>query len=88
VPLDTLSHTALHKAVSVVPLPDRHTIQRVASDFIPVRGDYLATMEALMESIDKASRHHRTQPLERDLACLAMRAIELQMPFVAEGLEL
>jgi hypothetical protein len=88
VPLDTLSHTALHRAVSVVPLPDRHTIQRVASDFIPVRGDYLASMEALIESIDKSSLHHRTQPLERDLACLAMRAIELQMPFVAEGLEL
>ena len=86
VPLDSLAHSALHKAVSVVPLPDRHTIQRVASDFVPVRDDYVATMEALMNSIDKGSKHYRTQPLERDLACLTMRAIELQIPFIEDGL--
>ena len=88
VPLDSLAHTALHKAVSVVPLPDRHTIQRVSFSFAPVEGDYIATMHSLIDNIGRASLHPKTQPLERDLAGLAIRAIEMQIPFIEEGLVL
>ena len=86
VPMDSFTHNALHKAISFVPPPDRHTMQRVRKEFMPVRNDYIATAYDLIDTIDLASKHPKTQPLERAIAELTMKAIEMQIPFIQAGL--
>lgn len=85
-PLAQIGHTALHGAIGIVPMLDRHAIRRVARDFEPVRWNYLATIDHLIVCIDKSLRHPRTTPLERDLGELTIQFIEMQIPYIREYL--
>lgn len=82
--LRVIGHTALHDEVALVPPLDRFMANRVLNDFEPVRGDYIASMEELMRSIERAIKHPRSQEIERMNAEVAIYAIESQIPFVRE----
>lgn len=84
--LQIIGHTALHGAVGIVPPLDRFTAGRVRRDFYPVRDNHVASMEELMRAIDIASKHPKTQEVERMNAQVAIFAIEQQIPFVREFL--
>jgi hypothetical protein len=84
-PLEREAHVALHQEVSIVPVPDRHTVQKVLTIHEPVEGDYIATLHSLIGAIDVASQLH-FHPDERSLAELTMSALERQIPFIRQGL--
>lgn len=83
-PLIVLGHIALHDEISVVPVLDRFTAQRVNRDFVPHRGDYIRSVENLMFAIDDALKHPKTRAIEIENAQVAIHALELQLPFIKE----
>jgi len=86
IPINRVSHAALHNSIAIVPVPDRHTLQRVVSMFEPIEGDYLGTLNNLITSIDMASAHEQCSPDDRLLSELTMRALHRQIPFIKEGM--
>lgn len=86
-PLNDIGHSALHNAVILVPPLDRFTAGRVLTDFTPHRGDYMGSIYELMDSIEEAARHPRVRSIEAENAQVAIHALELQIPFIKEYLE-
>jgi hypothetical protein len=85
-PIEDAPHIALHNFIATVPLLDQYSAQRVHRDFVVVEGDYIATLYSLIRTIDQSLRHHRTTELERNVGSLTMQALEMQVPFIKEGL--
>lgn len=87
-PLEDQPHIQLHRDIATVPLLDQYTAQRVHSMFVPVEGDYIGTLYSLVRTIDEALKHHRVTELERGVGQLTMQALEMQVPYIREGLYL
>lgn len=79
------SHVALHNTISIVPVPDRHTLQRVVANFEPTP-DVLGNIDQLIGAIDLATSHEQVHPDDRALAELTMRALGRQVPFIKKGM--
>lgn len=84
--IDAITHNALHRTVTVVPVPDFQTMSRVAKDFIPLRDDPIGSVEALRDSFDRVTQYEGTNSLQRNLAGLTMNALDLQLKFIMDGL--
>lgn len=78
-------HRELHAALPAVPVLGFHALQRVLSDFYPVRGDTLGTLDNLLFAIEAAKQHPKAHDLERSLADLAIMGYELQRPFILDN---
>ena len=79
-------HDALHDAVPYVPTLGRHLMALVNRDLLVVRGDYIRSIESLMFEIEDKTKDRRVSELEAGVANLAVHALELQLPFIREGL--
>lgn len=78
-------HEDLHAHCPAVPLLGYHTLVRVNKLWYPQRNT-LQSMDELVYAIDEATQHPQTHEIERGVAKLAIQAIELQRPFIEEGL--
>ncbi len=58
----------------------------VSRDLLVVRGDYIRSIESLMFEIEDKTKDRRVSALETGVANLAVHALELQLPFIREGL--
>lgn len=87
-PIEHEAHKALHVAVATVPPLDHFMAPRVYRAFYPVPDNYLASMDRLCFAIEEATQHPRVGYVERGIGMLAIHAIELQKPFIREGLVL
>jgi len=85
--IDRDAHNELHANCPAVPLLGYHTLNRVVKDFYPQRTT-LASIDDLLFAIENAARHEKAHPIESKLAFLAIEAIELQVPYIREGLVL
>lgn len=85
VPMKWQPHVALHNAVSIVPVPDRHTLQRVVGVFDPTP-DIFTNIDMLIGAIDMASNNEQVHPDDRLLSELTMRALNRQIPFIKQGI--
>lgn len=85
-PLDEQTHRALQDEIPVVPVLGHNTAQAVLRDFEPVAGNYIASMFALMGTINEVGKHPRARPIERELGELTINALELQIPYIQDGL--
>lgn len=85
VPMEKTSETLLHEAISVVPLPDPHTALRTFNTFQP-SPTYVGSIMNLITCLDEAIRHPRCSRLEKDLGGLTIYALELQLPYIRDGL--
>lgn len=83
--IDREVHEELHREVPPVPLLGHYallgTIQRYQPSYDPTKD-----LDALCLAMDKTVRGSRFNPIERELAGLAMEVIQLQKPFIYEGL--
>lgn len=82
--LERVGHDALHDEITIVPVFDRFTVQRINRDFEPVSGDYVRSIESLMFSIDEAMHHPKIRSIEIMNAEIIIHALELQIPFIKE----
>lgn len=78
-------HEEIHRNVPPVPLLGYHALMRVQRDWVRDR-DTMQSIDNLLIAIEGASRHERAHPIERELALLAMEAIDLQRPYLKEVL--
>lgn len=81
--LDRAEHNELHKHCVAVPLLGYHALMRTNRLFEP-QATPLASIENLMGSIEKAVDHPKAHPIERQLGELAVWALDLERPFIAD----
>lgn len=85
-PLDRDVHEAKHRDVSFVPILGRYTLSRVVRDFSPVRGDHIASLDELVETINDATHDRRLPIDERRYADFCIDALVRSRPYIVEGL--
>lgn len=85
-PLYDEPHAALHEAIPTVPVLDHITAQYVEREFEPIPGNYFRTVDSLLFAMQAAKNHYRHNTIQYHLTGLAMMAIDMQRPYVQEGL--
>lgn len=83
--IDREVHNELHRACPAVPLLGFHALRRIARDF-EQDFDTIGTVDNLLLSMEKANTDPRNHAIERSLGELAIEAIDLQRPFLIEGM--
>lgn len=85
-PLEKAAELACHKAVAIVPVPSPQSAFFIARNYEPVKGNYVASMFAYVSTLEDAIKHPKASTLERALTALTAQAVEMQIPYVKEGL--
>ncbi|RTL04868.1 hypothetical protein EKK58_09600 [Candidatus Dependentiae bacterium] len=87
IPLDVLTHQALHKEVSCVPPPSIHLARAAMQEFqdFSKSKDYLVNIDNFQKSIDRASKLYKMREIEKHIGQLIIHAIDLQKPFIKSG---
>lgn len=75
--IDRDVHDEIHRQSPAVPLLSYYVMKRTVAIFSP-QGTTYETIDNLMSSIDEAGNHYKTHPLEKELAQLAIRTLEIQ----------
>lgn len=83
--IDRDAHNELHRNCPPVPALGYYALRRVSRDFVP-GSTPLRSMSNLTRSIEASSRHLNVHRIEKELAGLAVEAIDLQRPYIKEGL--
>lgn len=78
-------HNEIHHHVPAVPLLPLHGLMRVWSRFEP-GNNTMQSVDNLMMSIEQSTKHPKMRNIERDLCHLAVRAIDLQRPYLRQGI--
>lgn len=76
-------HDYIHESVPAIPLLGYHALLHTLSRFEPTN-DTIQTLDSLMTAIEYAEHHPKAHDIERDLARLAINALDLQRPFILE----
>lgn len=82
IPMHDEEHKALHDSIVTVPLLDHRTARNVYNEFQPVQGNIIGSLNILMRVIHEESRGR----VERELGAVVIHALELQIPFIREGI--
>ena len=85
IPIDRDVHNELHRSVSQVPVLGYYGILAVQKEFYRGR-THLDTLDNLMFALERASEHGRLSDLDKGLASIALQAVDIQRPFIVEGL--
>lgn len=84
--IDRELHNEIHRLAPAVPLLGYHALYRVYRDFEPTSTAW-GSAESLMRTIEQASQHPRSHPIESNLAELAVQSIDIQRLILkAEGI--
>lgn len=78
-------HKELHDNCPPVPCLGYNGLLQAYKNFEPT-DDTFTSVDNLLFAIEKASHHPKAHPVERELAQLAVEAIDLQRPYIKEGL--
>lgn len=85
IPIDRDVHNELHRNVSQVPILGYYGILAVQREFYCGR-THLDTVDNLLFALEKASNNDRLSGLDKSLASIALQAVDLQRPFILDGL--
>jgi len=85
VPIDRDVHNEIHRNVSQVPILGYYGILAVNREFYRGR-THLDTVDNLLFALEKTSEYERLSDIDRSLASIALQAVEIQRPFIIEGL--
>lgn len=83
--IDREAHNELHRHCPPVPLLGYHALLRTLSTYEP-SDDPLGSIGRLQLAMESAAEHPKAHPIERQLAYLAIHAVDLQVPYIKEGL--
>jgi hypothetical protein len=81
--LDRSEHSELHRHTVAVPLLGYHALVRTLRDYEP-GATPLESVENLMATIEGVGNHPRAHPIEKSLTELAVWALDLERPFIAD----
>ena len=85
VPIDRDVHNELHRSVTQVPVLGYYGIMAVQKEFYRGR-THLDTVDNLLFALESVEGHPRLSDLDKALASIALQAVEIQRPFIVEGL--
>ena len=81
--LDRSEHNELHRHAVAIPLLGYHALVRTLRDY--EAGDTpLESVDNLMSTIEKVGQHPAAHPIEKKLSELAVWALDLERPFIAD----
>lgn len=75
--IDRQVHDEIHRIAPAVPLLSYYVMKRTVSRFEP-QPTTIRSLDNLMICIEEAANHRRAHPLERDLAHVAINALDIQ----------
>lgn len=78
-------HEALHRACPAVPALGYYALKRTRYLWVP-DDDTMTSLDNLQFAMQEAGLHPAVHPLERQFLYLVIHAIDLQKPFIQEGL--
>lgn len=87
-PLDLEVHDELHAKVPYVPSLGRYAMALIRRDFEPIHGDYVNSVYSLITTMDDVSKMPQTSRLETEAMHVAAHALEMQIPYIKQGLVL
>lgn len=79
-------HGDLHRKIGCVPVMNYIMAERVSQRFEPVVGDRFKSVDKLLFALEATALHYRDRPVEHELLNLVALAIDLQRPYIREGL--
>lgn len=79
------NHERIHKETPPVPLLGYYALLSTLHNYEPAYNP-VKDIDGLCGAIEKATRTPRAHQIERDLAGLAIEAIQLQKPIIFEGI--
>lgn len=85
-PLEADAERAIHENIACVPLPDPVTGIHIRNNFQAVEGNFVASMYEFVSTVERVLKHPKSSTLQRTLGALTAQAVELQIPYVKEGL--
>lgn len=85
-PMQPEYERAIHANIACVPLLDYTTAFWVRNNFEPVQGNFVATMYQFISTVEDSMKHPKASTLQKTLSALTAQAVELQIPYVKEGL--
>lgn len=83
--MDIYAHRELHRQCPSVPPLSTYLASLARMGYMP-HPDPMRAMDNFMFAVQEASKHPRTHRIDRSLAQLTIGAVELQRPFVRDGL--
>lgn len=83
--MDIEVHEELTKNCPVVPLLGYKALQLVVAEFRPT-GETLSTLDKLLMAINEVCSNPNIHYLERQLGQLAMDSLEIQIPYLKDGI--
>lgn len=81
-----VAHSNLHAEVPCVPLLPYNILVKTARDY-QSESCPLKSVESLMRTIEVSTALTHPHDIEQEMAQLTMRALDLQRPFIADGLK-
>ena len=83
--IDRRTHEEIHRECPAVPVLGYHALCRTVRNYHPGE-DELSSMDNLLFAIEDSLMHPRAHRLERQLGLLVIEGIEVQRPFIKEGI--
>ena len=78
------AHELLHAETSAVPVPNYHSLIRIASEMDKHYQNPLKGIDAYTRAVDMANKHPRAKDIEKEVNNLSVRALRAQIPYLKE----
>lgn len=79
-------HDELHKEIACQPVPPYRQGQAVLGIYRDNPDDHIKSVYNLMRAFEIATLHPRVREAERSIGQLAIHTLEMQLPFIREGI--
>lgn len=77
-------HDFLHRHIEHVPAISHYMAMHALQEYVDHPRNHLRSADSVMRAIEKATEHPRATPVEIAVGELAIRAIDLQRPYLRE----
>lgn len=83
--MDVFAHRELHRQCPSVPVFGPNMASMVRVRYRP-HGNPMIGMENYMRAVEEAAQHPRAHQIDKELASLVIMAVDIQRPFIRQGL--
>ena len=78
------AHELLHAETSAVPVPNYHSLLRIAGQMESYYQNPLEGIDDYTRAVDMANKHPRAKDIEKEVNNLSVRALRAQIPYLKE----
>ena len=78
------AHELLHAETAAVPVPNYHSLLRIAGQMESYYQNPLEGIDDYTRAVDMANKHPRAKDIEKEVNNLSVRALRAQIPYLKE----